>query len=584
MELLYWLENQEEHKVDKLRRIIELSKIGFKNVDKINDGAEIIDWILQHKEESALVITDTAPDNDNLVQLIYSLHSGLIILISDTDYYFSKDNLKINRVGSIDQAISYYKNSFAYIARLAKRSELPQKNKAVEPNTEGITGTQSIDEELPIPTNESFEVELPFTANESIEKSDVSNHETNEKDTAEDDFAEAAESNTEEESVPQPEIVEKEIASGIEDNSEWEEAHQSKPTKTIPIPTTPRKSRYVVPIKNDSQEENNHLVEAEESIDIDLGTTKVEENIDTTLTESVLQETNYQNRKRNIQRQLFAKQKWTATKTVGIWSPLHRMGVTTFAMNFSFFLAENRIYTALLEGLTNQPSLKDWLKRYSKLPSNWKSYANTIQVNEEDPLSAEWKYRDVMCLPLDSRDCTLLWDDTFLESYMTTTNIMDITLVDFPTGKMEKYTEDALKYIDQLLIVVDDTFQDIVAWKDYIHRLQAENDISVQLIFNKLYDFSQVKAMEKELGYKVIATLPSLHEQVMRNYYDIEPLYFADDEVKSLLQPEYEKIAQYLFDNKFERKNKDSMEQKEKWSTTLLKSLKRKRLFGNIKR
>ncbi|ETT81485.1 hypothetical protein BK130_18325 [Viridibacillus sp. FSL H8-0123] len=43
-------------------------------------------------------------------------------------------------------------------------------------------------------------------------------------------------------------------------------------------------------------------------------------------------------------------------------------------MNFAYFLAENRVYTAVLEGLSDQPVLKNWLKRYTSVPTSWKSY------------------------------------------------------------------------------------------------------------------------------------------------------------------------------------------------------------------
>jgi len=43
-------------------------------------------------------------------------------------------------------------------------------------------------------------------------------------------------------------------------------------------------------------------------------------------------------------------------------------------MNFAYFLAENRVYTAVLEGLSNQPVLKNWLKKYTSVPTSWKSY------------------------------------------------------------------------------------------------------------------------------------------------------------------------------------------------------------------
>ncbi|MCM3317944.1 hypothetical protein M3603_15095 [Rummeliibacillus stabekisii] len=532
MELLYWLERQEKQEIEELKRSVAASDIVFE-CTAIDDSSDILDWILEHEDEaSVVIITDADSEDQNLNQLISALQNGLVIHISDKDYHSSNMNMKIKRVDNIERARKYFNSALKFIKKL----------ESIPPSTEEQHREKEIEN-----AQESYRVfveeELPFIAYDSA----VDNK------AAEDEYDEShvmEENNVD--SYPEEIELLKEESIEVEEEPEVAMFEEDKIIALSPE------------------------VDEEEIIQDDVPSASREEK------EFIESEADYKSRARDIQRQLFAKQKWSDTKTIGIWSPLHRMGVTTLAMNLSFFLAENRIYTALLEGLSNQPALKDWLKRYTKIPNHWKSYAATIQ-SEEDPQSVEWHYRNVMCLPLDIGDESLVWDENLLEAYMTTTNIVDITIVDLPTGKMEKYTKDSLKYMDQLWIVVDDTFQDIVAWKKYIHQLQKQTGIPIYLIFNKSYEFSQVKRIGKELGFETIATLPALHEEVMRNYYDIEPLYFANEEVNELLQNEFEQIGQHLFNGKFEKKTLVEKSQQKKWKN-LFNLLKKNRLFGNMKR
>ncbi|MDX1807184.1 MAG: hypothetical protein R3267_09180 [Paenisporosarcina sp.] len=257
----------------------------------------------------------------------------------------------------------------------------------------------------------------------------------------------------------------------------------------------------------------------------------------------------YFKRSRNLQKQL-SKQKWEENRMVGIWSPLHRTGVTSLTIDFAFYLAQNRIYTAVLEGLTEQHSLKDRLKRYTNVPRHWESYAKAIQTDGVANQS-DWTYKNVTFLPLDKEDSKYEWNSMSLESYMTTTKIVDVTLVDLPTGKMASYTMDTLSYLDELWIVVDDAIQETLAWKSYIKEFQQNVDIPISLIFNKTFPFSQSKRLGKELDLPVIATLPSLHEETMKNYYENTPLYFQES-VQEKVAPAFYEMATHLFENKFE--------------------------------
>lgn len=280
----------------------------------------------------------------------------------------------------------------------------------------------------------------------------------------------------------------------------------------------------------------------------------------------------YHQRSRHLQKQVFAQRKWENNRTIGVWSPLHRMGVTSFTINFALFLAENRVYTAVLEGLTEQHSLKNWLQRYSSIPTNWSSYAKAIH-SDGHTNEIKWKYRDVIFLPLDTEDPQFEWNAFSLESYMTTTKDMDITLVDFPTGKMTKYTEDSLHYVNELWILIDDAAQETLAWKKYIQTIQEKVQIPVYLLFNKTYDFSQEKRISKEYGLPLLTKLPALHEETMRNYYESIPLY-NKKEVQEKLLGSFTELGKHLLGKDFEVNDKMQNVQKNKWPSKFLNRLK----------
>lgn len=286
----------------------------------------------------------------------------------------------------------------------------------------------------------------------------------------------------------------------------------------------------------------------------------------------VYSENPYHQRSRHLQKQVFAQRKWENNRTIGVWSPLHRMGVTSFTINFALFLAENRVYTAVLEGLTEQHSLKNWLQRYSSIPTNWSSYAKAIH-SDGHTNEIKWKYRDVIFLPLDTEDPQFEWNAFSLESYMTTTKDIDITLVDFPTGKMTKYTEDSLHYVNELWILIDDAAQETLAWKQYIQTIQEKVQIPVFLLFNKTYDFSQEKRISKEYGLSLLTKLPALHEETMRNYYESVPLYCKKEVQEKLITP-FTELGKHLLGNDFEVNDKMQNTQKKKWPAKFLNRLK----------
>ncbi|WP_282155792.1 hypothetical protein [Cytobacillus gottheilii] len=303
-------------------------------------------------------------------------------------------------------------------------------------------------------------------------------------------------------------------------------------------------------------QQENHL---EESPDLELMKEKHEQ-----------QALQFQKRSRSLQKHLFTRYTHTEHKMIGIWSPLHQIGVTTFTLNFALFLDRNRFNTTVLEGLTENHALKNLLNRYSKTPKNWVSYAKAIHQDSLNNQSL-WTYKNVKFLPLDHDDMELKWDNLSLESYMNTPKIVDITLVDLPTGKMSEYTIESLKYLDEIWILVKDGFNDLLSWQMYIEKLkQSHEQLPFRLIFNQAFSFSPIKRLKKDLPYPIITKIPSLHKEAAENNYKKVPLY-EREEVASILDPSFIEIAQYLYGEDFQPINIQDLPKQKNWVMKLLK-------------
>jgi hypothetical protein len=279
----------------------------------------------------------------------------------------------------------------------------------------------------------------------------------------------------------------------------------------------------------------------------------------------------FRKRSRNLQKQLFTHYTRDDHKMIGVWSPIHQIGVTTFILNFAIFLENNRINTSVLEGITQHYNLKNLLARYTKIPANWVSYAKAIH---QDNITKEslWLYRNVKFLPLDFDDMQHKWDEISLDSYMNTTKVVDVTLVDLPTGAMSNCTLDSLKYLDELWIIVKDSYHDVLSWKEYIHLIQKQSNLPFRLIYNQTYPFSQTDRLSKDLAFPLLTQIPSLHEEAAKNNYESVPLY-EKEEAATKLEPSFTDLAKYLFGEQFETANKYEPMPKKNWLSKALKRL-----------
>lgn len=289
----------------------------------------------------------------------------------------------------------------------------------------------------------------------------------------------------------------------------------------------------------------------------------------------------YLQRSMKMQKEWAKLPHWEHHKSIAVWSPLHRMGVTSFVINFALYLAKNRISVAVLEGLSNNYSMKDWLNRYTKEPENWMSFAKMLQTENSSVHNSNWTYKDVTFLPLSEGDSDFEWNAESLHSYMRTTNFMDITLVDLPTGKMAEYTLDSLSHINELWILVDDSIQDILTWKTYVDKLKENSNLQIYLIFNKSYSFSRDKVLSESLNLKTLVKMQSLHEEVMKNYYQDKPLILIDD-VRAKLEPSFDKLKIHLVGEHTYSYHNENDTRINKWIKLFLKPLQLSKYNGKL--
>lgn len=233
---------------------------------------------------------------------------------------------------------------------------------------------------------------------------------------------------------------------------------------------------------------------------------------------------------------------WKNNKTIGIWSPLSSIGVTTFVVNFAIYMAKKETQVAVVEALNNKQHLKNLLTGYNSMPKNWHSFAeilHTQSLNEAE--NVRWFYKEVMWLPLGDKDFKLEWDREMLHLYFETAKSFNFVLIDLPTGKMEPHTLDSLNYLDELWILVDNDYRKAYTWKKYIHNIINEHNVSAKMIFNHAYSFSRVDEIISYFELPLLSVIPSLHELANKSLYDSKPLI---DYVKAAkqLKPSFERI------------------------------------------
>lgn len=254
------------------------------------------------------------------------------------------------------------------------------------------------------------------------------------------------------------------------------------------------------------------------------------------------------------------KKRKLESKTIGVWSPLHRTGVTTFAMNLALYFSQLSIPVAVLEGITKNIKMKSLLYKYNKKNANAYSYNAYLSNPSIKPKEVIWKYQGVHFFPFDERDIRYKWDNERIEGFINGLKFHDVVLVDLPTGEMAPYTLDSLQYIDELWVIINNDVLGIAEWKEYVASV-IQPKVDVKLIFNEEFPFSKPKKVAEAIGFPLITSIPAVHEAVAQNHYEAIPLIEQAGVVEKL-ESRFLVILEHLVGEEIKIQSKDTTEGK----------------------
>ena len=239
------------------------------------------------------------------------------------------------------------------------------------------------------------------------------------------------------------------------------------------------------------------------------------------------------------------KKKQVTAKTIGIWSPLHRIGATTFTMNFALYLASLSIPIAVLEGITKDIKMLSLLEVYSKRSRQWASYNSYLTESNLKAEQSIWSYQNANFFPLDERDIIANWSNDKIYYYMNGLKFHDVVLVDLPTGEMAPYTVESLKHIDELWVIINNDLLSLMEWKGYL-QTQLFPRVEMKAIFLDEYEgISKPKKVASQLDLPLITGVPTLQSEILKNYFETSAL-IQQEGVREKVEPSFLAILENL--------------------------------------
>ncbi|WP_078557247.1 hypothetical protein [Bacillus alkalicellulosilyticus] len=235
-------------------------------------------------------------------------------------------------------------------------------------------------------------------------------------------------------------------------------------------------------------------------------------------------------------------------KVIGVWSPLHRMGVTTFIMNFAIFFGHHfKMDTAVIESPTSYQLIKTLLKQYNPKHKEVEKLSYLHMIEETPLKDIVWHYHNVAWFPLNEKDMESFdWQGPVTQAaYSKMKKDYELILVDLPTGDMKQYTKDTLALIDELWILVDGSYHQIISWGNYINQLVEEHNMTAKLLFVKHYPFTKKKDILGAMNYPIISKIPDLSQEVYRSYKKDKPMILQED-ASDILIDVFDPIAKDL--------------------------------------
>ncbi|PFA93040.1 hypothetical protein [Bacillus cereus] len=495
-----------------------------------------IDDLEEPKEDvKILILNVNSSDQDyirycSLKQMFYSDVQHFILIIEDIDAIESLDKYQ----DPVLKTISNDEEQFRLLI-----SELKQEN---------INSLMHLPLDFPVETVEEMQVEekedFPFSLNAkklsvTIEEdenngADIYNLNIIPKEKSNDDEKVSANIDNPDNKLENIESIEKE---NIEEN---EQVNSSEDANNGPA------------VKSDTVE-HKEIEEHKEAVAHDLKLTANGKPID----EQEIKE--YIDERKQFEKRIFNlrdyinipvyKKKTIPHRAIGIWSPLHRSGVTTLSINLALYLSEYAFPIGVLESITPNMKQKNSLSLFSNMPKNWLTYSKFLN-GEGKPEQVVWDVKGIHFYPFIEEDTELKWNEQRLEYFIEGLKFYDLLLVDLPTGKMEPYTEKILPHLDELWIIGNNDISGVLEWKEYIDKV-IKSKITCKLIFNEHLQFSKPDLLEIGLGIPLIAKIPSMHIEINKNQYKTLPL-LEQDHVYNKLEPHFVKMLEQITGDKKE--------------------------------
>lgn len=268
-----------------------------------------------------------------------------------------------------------------------------------------------------------------------------------------------------------------------------------------------------------------------------------------------------------IKKGLFHPIRSKRNHVIGVWSPLQRIGVSTFITTFSCYLGEHHSSVAVLEALNRYQQLYSTLSRWKAIPHDWHSFVEVLLNEDYHPESVVLQSHGVYWFPLGPNDWKYEWNPEIIQYYITNAKYFDVTLIDLPTGEMNEATLDTLEHCSELWIIVDNSYWPILEWSSYIHSLQSRIKIPFYLIHTRTYSFSQPEWLSKQMKIPLLGSLHPIEEQVQQQYIQTAPLW-KNPYVQKAWENEFRIMMLHLFPYKDEPTSKEK-----NWRKILQKTL-----------
>jgi hypothetical protein len=253
-----------------------------------------------------------------------------------------------------------------------------------------------------------------------------------------------------------------------------------------------------------------------------------------------------------IKKGLFHPTRFQKNHVIGIWSPFHRIGVSTFTTTLACFIAQYHPSVAVLEALNRNQQLYSTLTRWGVIPNDWHSFADVLMNEGYHPEEVVLQKEGVYWFPLGPQDAHYEWNPDMIRYYITTAKYFDVTLIDLPTGEMNEATLDTLEHCTELWILVDNHYVSMLEWSSYINALQTRYRVPFYLVHTRTYPFSQPERLSKQLKVPLLVSLEPMEEYTQFQYASSEPLWQHPAVQKGWKEP-FRHLLLHLFPHLKER-------------------------------